>query len=716
MLLGLLYVGLAALAGPRAPPGHAVVIGAGMSGLAVAGRLARRGLRVTIVEQNVRERAGGRLGEHTLTTPDGHRVRFETGASLLLLPRVYARTFHDLGLELPARLERVSPSYRVFLDDALLSSRGPIDLGGDPALLDARLALEVEEPQAAAKVSRFFASARANLRCGLPLFIEGDSAAGLRELPSFLEQAASFWPLQNQAEQLRRLFPSSPRLRALLSFDSLYVGLSPYGAPAVFSLLAALECDRDSGAEAAEGPGAPAGAVGPPAEEQTTGVWYMRGGMAQIARALADGVERMENVQCRYGTAVRRITTTLEGASAASGVRSEAEARREEEGAGQALGEPGRHLRAAAPPQPWRRQPPARVTGVELAGGEVLVADIVVCSADLAAAEPALLPPALCRSRYDPPDCAPERAPDRAPESGRTEYSTSTVTFLWAVRRRRKAAADGADATGAAAAPPSTARQPPQGSQGDRDESESWAAHVPAGEAETDALCHHNVFLAASAPGSERAAGGGVDDPFRAAWDAILAPGGAQGTFPPPGQSGAHMYVCVSARTDPSACAPPPGQPDESEQSGSESGQSGAARAYDNLMVLVPVPALDERWSDAEAAAAVGAWRDAARELALGALERAGCTHIREDITAEAVTTPLDWRSRFGLRRGAVFGLSHGLSQLSLFRPSQATPKVDGLFFTGASTQPGNGVPLVLISAEQAAAKAGRWVERHALS
>jgi phytoene dehydrogenase-like protein len=99
----------------------------------------------------------------------------------------------------------------------------------------------------------------------------------------------------------------------------------------------------------------------------------------------------------------------------------------------------------------------------------------------------------------------------------------------------------------------------------------------------------------------------------------------------------------------------------------------------------------------------------AARELALGALERAGCEHIREDVESEAVLDPLEWRARYGLRRGAVFGLSHGLAQLSVFRPSQATGRVAGLFFVGASTQPGNGVPLVLISAEQVA----RRVLRH---
>lgn len=57
----------------------------------------------------------------------------------------------------------------------------------------------------------------------------------------------------------------------------------------------------------------------------------------------------------------------------------------------------------------------------------------------------------------------------------------------------------------------------------------------------------------------------------------------------------------------------------------------------------------------------------------------------------------------YNLRRGAAFGLSHGLKQLSLARPSPRHPTVNGLWFCGASTRPGNGVPLVLIGARQVA-------------
>ena len=72
-------------------------------------------------------------------------------------------------------------------------------------------------------------------------------------------------------------------------------------------------------------------------------------------------------------------------------------------------------------------------------------------------------------------------------------------------------------------------------------------------------------------------------------------------------------------------------------------------------------------------------------------------------VVHEQVRTPLEWRDKYALRRGAVFGLSHNLAQLSLLRPARRHAGAHGLHWVGASTRPGNGVPLVLIGAELAA-------------
>ena len=70
-----------------------------------------------------------------------------------------------------------------------------------------------------------------------------------------------------------------------------------------------------------------------------------------------------------------------------------------------------------------------------------------------------------------------------------------------------------------------------------------------------------------------------------------------------------------------------------------------------------------------------------------------------ESIRHEMTISPAQWREEYSLSRGAVFGLASGLSQLSVTRPSPRHPHVQGLYFAGASTRPGNGVPLVMCGA-----------------
>jgi phytoene desaturase len=51
------------------------------------------------------------------------------------------------------------------------------------------------------------------------------------------------------------------------------------------------------------------------------------------------------------------------------------------------------------------------------------------------------------------------------------------------------------------------------------------------------------------------------------------------------------------------------------------------------------------------------------------------------------------------LERGSAFGLSHDFFQVGPFRPANQDPRVRNLFFVGASTQPGTGLPMVMLSA-----------------
>ena len=132
---------------------HVVVVGGGVGGLTTAGRLARRGARVTVLEKT--NRLGGRVGEYRW-----QNHRWETGASLLLLPDVYRDALEAVGAD-QLDVKRVQPAYAVWYET--LSDRGPVILGGDRTELRRRL--ELEAPGGFERFEEYRATAREYL-CG----------------------------------------------------------------------------------------------------------------------------------------------------------------------------------------------------------------------------------------------------------------------------------------------------------------------------------------------------------------------------------------------------------------------------------------------------------------------------------------------------------------------------------------------------------------------
>jgi phytoene desaturase len=129
-----------------------------------------------------------------------------------------------------------------------------------------------------------------------------------------------------------------------------------------------------------------------------------------------------------------------------------------------------------------------------------------------------------------------------------------------------------------------------------------------------------------------------------------------------------------------------------------------APEGMEGLFVLVPVPHLG---------GSVDWMRDtpAFKEKVYDLLERrCGIEDLRERVVYEKVRTPLDWRSEYNLEEGAAFGLGHGIFQVGYFRPPMVSSAVGGLYFVGASTRPGTGVPLVTIGARLVAERIGREV------
>ena len=111
--------------------------------------------------------------------------------------------------------------------------------------------------------------------------------------------------------------------------------------------------------------------------------------------------------------------------------------------------------------------------------------------------------------------------------------------------------------------------------------------------------------------------------------------------------------------------------------------------------ILFPTPNLDAPID----------WRREAgpyRDRIIKTLEKRGYSNFGESIEIETMTTPLDWQSR-GMERGAPFASAHTFFQTGPFRPRNLARGFENVVFTGSGTQPGVGVPMVLISGRLAA-------------
>lgn len=253
-----------------------VIVGGGIGGLAVASRIKARlenHVQVTILERNAR--VGGRCGSFTVNLPRSRcfpsnreenepnqvlSFRHEYGPSLLLLPHVYEELFTDCrstpethGLQ----WKRCAPAYQCVFED------GDRILVGYPEncdefkteIAESRRRMNTWEPDGANKWDSYMRACEAFLDCGLPNFIEENIDIG--SFPPFIRESlrdfGKAWPLKPHSDVLDEFF-ASEKMKALASFQDLYVGLEPFRnhgqpfggifdstAPAVFGLLSAIE-------------------------------------------------------------------------------------------------------------------------------------------------------------------------------------------------------------------------------------------------------------------------------------------------------------------------------------------------------------------------------------------------------------------------------------------------------------------------------------------
>lgn len=245
-----------------------VVIGAGPSGLATAVILARHGYQVEVYEKNLYP--GGRCGR---IVHDG--FRFDTGATMMLMPGMYREVFGALGLDFDKDLPMVKMDrlYTVCFDDG-----SKLQFSTNPKEMDQQL--EKFEPGSAARARDFANQGYAMYQLGFKRllarnftrwhqFINLSNVRMLFRLKVFIKQMT-----------FTKRFFHDRRLQMAFTYQNIYVGQNPCTAPALFSMI--------------------------PAAELKEGAWFPVGGMHALIRRLVAEAEKL-GVTLHYGTGVRKI-------------------------------------------------------------------------------------------------------------------------------------------------------------------------------------------------------------------------------------------------------------------------------------------------------------------------------------------------------------------------------------------------------------------------
>jgi len=245
-----------------------IVIGAGIGGLTAAIHLARRGLRVTIIEKN--SHSGGRCDR---LSRDGHH--FDTGPTLFVMPLLYEAEFRALGASLREQLDlqRVDPTYHLVFDDG-----SQLALTSDMNSMHEQL--ESIQPGSFQGLLRYLQEGDLHYKLTLDKLVDRNFSRAFdffnfQNLPLIFRLKA----LINHYHNMSAYF-DEPRLKSAFTFQDIYMGLSPFEAPATFSMM--------------------------PYTELAHGVWYPKGGMYSVVETLT-GLAHQAGVEFEFNVSVERL-------------------------------------------------------------------------------------------------------------------------------------------------------------------------------------------------------------------------------------------------------------------------------------------------------------------------------------------------------------------------------------------------------------------------
>ena len=212
-------------------PHEAVIVGAGPGGLAAAMLLAKSGVKVTIVEK--RDQVGGRT---STWQQDG--FKFDIGPTFFLYPRVlkeiFAASGYDLDREVP--MTRLDPQYRL-----IFGAGG--ELLATPNVEQMEMAIAAISPGDAARFHFFLEQNRNKLERFLPFLQSPFESWKDLVKPGMLKLLPLLAPWRSLDTDLQAHFKDE-RIRLGFSFQSKYLGMSPFRCPSLFSILSFLEYEH----------------------------------------------------------------------------------------------------------------------------------------------------------------------------------------------------------------------------------------------------------------------------------------------------------------------------------------------------------------------------------------------------------------------------------------------------------------------------------------
>lgn len=210
---------------------HVVIVGAGPGGLAAAILLAKSGVEVTVVEK--RPSVGGRT-----STIHAAGFRFDTGPTFFLYPRILREIFAAAGRNLDDEVEmkRLDPQYRL-----VFGSGG--ELLATPDIEKMEKAIAALSPGDAVQFRDFLKENREKLERFIPCLESPFESWKDLARPGMLKLLPLLRPWRSLDDDLRSFF-SDERIRLGFSFQSKYLGMSPFSCPSLFSILSFLEYEH----------------------------------------------------------------------------------------------------------------------------------------------------------------------------------------------------------------------------------------------------------------------------------------------------------------------------------------------------------------------------------------------------------------------------------------------------------------------------------------